>query len=131
MNEEFGLSGARAYFAAHKNEKHVAAIESDSGAAAPMGFTTTLKGDALSALEKKIGPLKAVGATTLDPQTQTGADTGPLVEAGVPGFGFVPDPLRYFDYHHSPADTLDKVDPKELAQDAAAIAGLTWILADQ
>jgi Zn-dependent M28 family amino/carboxypeptidase len=131
MNEEFGLSGARAYFAAHKNEKHVAAVESDSGAAPPMGFTTTLKGDALTALEKRLGPLKGVNAATLDSQAETGADTSPLVEAGVTGFGFVPDPLHYFDYHHSPADTLDKVDPNELAQDSAAIAGLTWILADQ
>jgi hypothetical protein len=131
MNEEFGLSGARAYFAAHKNEKHVAALESDSGAAPPMGFTTTLKGDALAALEKRLGPLKGINATTLDSQAETGADTSPLVEAGVTGFGFVPDPLHYFDYHHSPADTLDKVDPNELTQDAAAVAGLTWILADQ
>lgn len=130
MNEEFGLSGARAYFAAHKNEKHVAAIESDSGAAPPMGFTTTLKGDALSALEKRLGPLKPVNGHTLDSQPETGADTSFLVEAGVPGFGFVPDTLHYFDYHHSPADTLDKVDPTDLQQDAAAIAGLTWILAD-
>jgi len=131
MNEEFGLSGARAYFAAHKNEKHVAAIESDSGAAAPMGFTTTLKGDALTALEKQIAPLKAVGAATLDPQAETGADTSFLVEAGVPGFGFAPDPLHYFDYHHTPADTLDKVDPTELARDSAAVAALSWILAEQ
>lgn len=131
MNEEFGLSGGRAYFAAHKNDKHVAAIESDAGAAPPTGFLTTLKGDALAALEKRLGPLKAVHAETLDSQAETGADTSPLVEAGVPGFGFVPDPLHYFDYHHTPADTLDKVDPNELAQDAAAIVGLTWILADQ
>ena len=131
MNEEFGLSGGRAYFAAHKGEKHVGAIESDAGAAAPTGFTTTLKGDALAALEKRIVPLKTLGAATLDSQAETGADTSPLIEAGVPGFGFVPDPLHYFDYHHTPADTLDKVDPKELAQDSAAIAALAWILADQ
>lgn len=131
MNEEFGLSGGRAYFAAHKGEKHVAAIESDAGAAPPTGFLTTLKGDALAALEKRLGPLKSVHAETLDSQAETGADTSPLTEAGVPGFGFIPDPLHYFDYHHTPADTLDKVDPNELAQDAAAIVGLTWILADQ
>lgn len=50
VNEENGLAGGRAYFAALGKEKHVAAIESDAGAAAPIGFTTTLKGDALSAL---------------------------------------------------------------------------------
>jgi carboxypeptidase Q len=131
MNEENGLAGGKAYFAAHKNEKHVAAIESDSGAAAPQGFTTTLKGDALAALERRTGALKLLGATVLDSQKETGADTSPLIEAGVTGFGFVPDPLHYFDYHHSAADTLDKVDPKELAQDSAAIAALSWILADE
>ena len=49
----------------------------------------------------------------------------------MPGFGFVPDPLHYFDYHHTPADTLDKVDPGELARDSAAVAGLAWILSEQ
>jgi hypothetical protein len=43
----------------------------------------------------------------------------------------VPEPLKYFEYHHSPADTLDKIDPKELAQDSAAIAALAWILANE
>ena len=50
--------------------------------------------------------------------------------AGVPGFGFVPDPRHYFDYHHTPADTLDKVDPKALAQDTAAIAALAYVIAE-
>ncbi len=131
MNEEFGQGGGGPYFAAKKNGKNVAGLGGDSGAGPPMGFTTTLKGDALTALEKSLGPLKGLHAGTLDSQAETGADTSLLVEAGVPGFGFVPDPLHYFDYHHTPADTLDKVDPNDLQQDAAAIAALTWILADQ
>jgi len=130
MNEENGLDGARKYFENHKHETHVAAIESDAGAAAPIGFRTTLKGDALADLEKRAQPLAAVGAAHFDSARDTGADTSFLVEAGVPGFGFVPEPLRYFDYHHSPADTLDKIDPHELAQDSAAVAALTWILAN-
>ena len=130
MNEENGLRGGRAYFDKHKNEKHVAAIETDAGAAAPIGFTTTLKGDALVALEARTGALAAVGAHRFETTAETGADTSPLVEAGVPGFGLVPEPLHYFDYHHTPADTLDKVDRGELAQDTAAIAALAWVLAD-
>ena len=55
----------------------------------------------------------------------------PVTDAGVPGFGLVTDPLHYFDYHHSPADTLDKIDPHELAQNTAALAALTWSLAEQ
>jgi hypothetical protein len=124
MNEENGLNGGRTYFANHKNEKHVAAIESDAGAAAPTGFRTTLKGDALANLERRM-------QMHFETTAETGADTSFLIEAGVPGFSLVPEPLHYFDYHHSPADTLDKVDPKELAQDSAAIAALTWILANE
>jgi len=131
MNEENGLNGGRAYFARHKNEKHYAAVETDAGAAPPTGFTTTLKGDALSSLEARAGALRRIGAAQFETRTETGADTSFLVEAGVTGFGFVPDPLHYFDYHHTPADTLDKVDPKELAQDTAAVAGLAYLLAEE
>ncbi|HKO58299.1 MAG TPA: M20/M25/M40 family metallo-hydrolase [Thermoanaerobaculia bacterium] len=130
MNEENGLRGGRAYFAAHKNEKHVAAIETDAGAAAPTGFRTSLKGDALAELEGRTKVLGRVGAHKFESTPETGADTSFLVEAGVPGYGFVPDARHYFDYHHTPADTLDKVDPKELAQDTAAIAALAWLLAE-
>jgi carboxypeptidase Q len=131
MNEENGLNGGRTYFANHKNEKHVAAIESDAGGAAPTGFRTTLKGDALADIERRAQPLAAIGAAHFESTRETGADTSFLIEAGVPGFSLVPEPLHYFDYHHTPADTLDKVDPKELAADSAAVAALAWILADE
>ena len=131
MNEENGLNGGRAYFAGHRNEKHIAAIETDAGAAAPTGFTTTLKGAALDTIVAKTTALDRVGAHRFEYAAQTGADTSFLIETGVPGFGLVPDPLRYFDYHHTPADTLDKIDPKELAQDTAAIAALAWTIAGE
>lgn len=131
MNEENGLNGGRAYFASHRNEKHIAAIETDAGAAAPTGFTTTLKGAALDTIVAKSTALDRVGAHRFEYAAQTGADTSLLIETGVPGFGLVPDPLRYFDYHHTPADTLDKIDPKELAQDTAAIAALAWTIAGE
>jgi len=129
MNEENGLNGGKTYFANHKNEKHVAAIETDAGAAAPTGFTTTLSGDAVTSLAERVRILDRIGAAKFETRPETGADTSLLVQAGVPGFGFVPDPLQYFDYHHSPADTLDKVDPLDLAKDTAAIAVLAWTLA--
>jgi len=109
----------------------VAVIETDAGGAAPTGFSTTLKGDALAALEARAQALAKVGAAHFEVSPETGADTSFLVEAGVPGFGLIPDPLHYFDYHHSPADTLDKIDPKELAQDTAAVAALAYVLAEQ
>jgi Zn-dependent M28 family amino/carboxypeptidase len=130
MNEENGLNGGRAYFASHKSEKHVAAIETDAGAAAPTGFNTTLKGDALEAMNTRTKVLDRVGAHRFEFAAETGADTSFLIESGVTGFGLIPDPLHYFDYHHTPADTLDKVDPKELAQDTAAVAALAWTISN-
>lgn len=130
MNEENGLRGGRAYFARHKGERHVAAIETDAGAAAPTGFQTTLKGDALSELEQRTTALRAIGAHRFESSKEVGADISPLTEAGVVSFGLVPQPRYYFDYHHTPADTLDKVDPHELAQDSAAVAALSWLLAN-
>jgi Zn-dependent M28 family amino/carboxypeptidase len=105
-------------------------IETDAGVAAPLGFNTTLKGDALTALEAQTHALARVNAAKFSTEAETGADTSPLTESGVTGFGFVPDPLRYFDYHHSAADTLDKVDAHDLVMDVAAVAALTWIMAD-
>ncbi len=131
MNEENGLNGGRAYFANHKNEKHVAAIETDAGAAAPTGFNTTLKGEALYRVIDMTTILKRVNAHRFEYAAQTGADTSFLIESGVTGFGLVPDPLHYFDYHHTPADTLDKVDATLLAQDTAAITALAWVMANE
>jgi len=130
MNEENGLNGGRAYFAAHKSDKHIAAIESDAGAAAPTGFTTTLKGEALSSLESRTAFLDRVKAHRFETSAETGADTSFLVEAGVTGFSLVPEPLHYFDFHHTPADTLDKIDPNELNADVAAVASLAYELAE-
>jgi hypothetical protein len=130
MNEENGLNGGRAYATTHKADKHVAAIESDAGGAAPTGFTTTLKGDALASFESHVAFLSRLKANRFEPSQETGADTSFLIEAGVPGFGLVPDPLHYFDLHHSPADTLDKVDPKELSEDVAAVASLAYALSE-
>ncbi len=130
MNEENGLNGGRAYFAAHKNDKHVAAIETDAGAALPTGFRTTLKGDALDALTARTKVLDGLGANRFEHTAETGADTSFLIENGTVGFSLVPDPLHYFDYHHTAADTLDKIDARELQQDTAAILALTWLLAN-
>lgn len=135
MNEENGLRGGRKYFEnASKREelhRHVAAIEVDAGVATPTGFITTLEGKPLDDLQRRAAALNRIAPMKFISSKHTGADTSPLTDAGVPGFGFVPDPRYYFDYHHSPADTLDKVDPKALAQDTATVAGLAYILANQ
>lgn len=134
MNEENGLRGGRTYFAnAAKREeiqKHVAAIETDAGAAPPVGFITTLEGKALEQIQARFRVLSRIAPMTYDSSKHTGADTSPLTDAGVPGFGLVPNPRHYFDFHHTPADTLDKVDPKALAQNTAAVAAAAYILAE-
>ena len=135
MNEENGLRGGRAYAADHAAEldNHVAAIESDAGAAKPMGFRTTLAGadrDAFAARMNRV--LGRIGATEFATvEKHTGADTSRLVDAGVPGFGYASDPRHYFDYHHSAADTLDKVDRHELNGGVAAIAALTYLISEE
>jgi carboxypeptidase Q len=132
MNEENGLRGGRGYAERHKLEieRHAAAIESDAGAAAPLGFITTLAESEMVELKKKLQILERIGATQMVHSPSTGADTSPLTAAGVPGFGVFPDPVKYFDYHHTSADTLDKVDPKELAADTAAMSVLALTIAN-
>lgn len=79
MNEEMGQSGSKAYFAAHRYERHVAAIECDLGATAPRGFATTLRDAARSALEKRLRPLAKVAPVRLFEECDTSVDTRPLV----------------------------------------------------
>jgi Zn-dependent M28 family amino/carboxypeptidase len=134
MNEENGLRGGRKYFEnVSKGEelhRHIAAIEVDAGVAPPTGFITTLEGKPLEDVQRRAAVLNRIAPMRFISSKHTGADTSPLTDAGVPGFGFVPDPRHYFDFHHSAADTLDKVDPKALAQDTATVAGLAYILAN-
>lgn len=133
MNEEMGLSGAKQYFADHESEmdRHFATLESDSGATEPVGFRTTLSAERMEELDSIFEPLAELGAQKFEAGGKyAGADTSPMSGAGVPGFGLIPNPRYYFDYHHTPADTLDKIDPDELRRNAAAVAAMTWILAD-
>ena len=134
MNEENGLRGARAYAKEHAAElpKHVAALESDAGAATPLGFRTTLGGAVRDAFVAPFLPtLGRVSATAFETSEYSGADTSPLVDAGVPGFGLITEASRYFHYHHSPADTLDKIDRDELTRATAAFAAMAWMLGER
>jgi carboxypeptidase Q len=131
MNEENGLRGARAYAQDHAFElpRHVAALESDSGAGRPTGWSATVGAAGLDMLKDMARLLAPVGADTVAPGGG-GADIEPLHAASVPLLGLRLDTTRYFDWHHSPADTLDKVDPRELAWGAAALAVAAYVLAD-
>ena len=135
MNEENGLRGGHQYFdnvsAREELHRHVAVLESDAGAAPPVGFTTTLEGAELERVQARMRVLSRIAPMYFRSSRQTGADTSPLTAAGIVGFGLVPNPRYYFDYHHTDADTLDKVDPKALAQNTAALAALAYTLAEE
>jgi len=133
MDEENGGGGNKAYAKAHAAEfpNHVAAIESDAGAGHPLGFYLKMPPAAIAALHPLIDILRPVGSTVFRPLDESpGSDIDPLVAAGVPGIGIMQDGRKYFDYHHTAADTLDKVDPQELRENAAAMAVMGYALAE-
>jgi carboxypeptidase Q len=133
MNEENGLMGGKTYAEDHKTEfaNHVAAIESDLGAGHPIGFTAHVNSKALETLRPIASVLQASGASIIrQSQNAEGADVSPLDAAGVPTFAPIQDNRTYFNYHHTAADTLDKVVPRELAENAAVVAVLAYAIAN-
>lgn len=129
-NEENGLRGGKGYFEAHNKEKHVAAIEADFGAGAPRGFQYHAPAELAVKLRSWLPLFSALGVTVLE-EGSTGADVSPLEKAGVPCFGLEPDGSHYFDLHHSHADTIDKINPTFLQKNAAALALMAYLLAEQ
>jgi Zn-dependent M28 family amino/carboxypeptidase len=133
MNEENGLMGGRTYAENHKAEvaNHVAAIESDLGAGHPVGFSAHVNAKALEMLRPIAAVLQASGAGIIrQSQNAEGADVSPLDAAGVPTLAPIQDNRTYFNYHHTAADTLDKVVPRELAENAAVVAVLAYAIAN-
>jgi carboxypeptidase Q len=130
-NEENGLRGGNAYRDAHRAEleRHVAAIESDAGVFKPQGFGFT-GSDAAYGTVQQIGRLlQGIGAGTIQ-RGGGGADIGPIMALGVPGRGLNVDGPRYFWYHHTDADTVDKLDPHDVALCVATMAVMAYVLAD-
>ncbi len=133
MDEETGGAGSKAYSAEYASDfaHHIAAIESDSGAAHPLGFDVKVTPAAIEALRPVQSVLSSIGATVFQTSTYPpGADIAEMSDAGVPAFGVMQDGRTYFCYHHSAADTLDKVVPTELRENAAAMAVLAYALAN-
>jgi len=132
MSEEEGSQGAASYMVDHKNiiANHVGAIESDLGADHPTGIYYSDKkplGQWLRPLAQVLDP---IGAETLVAAPETGEDIDGLTGQGVPSFAPVQDSRFYFNYHHTAADTFDKVNPKHLNENAAVMAVLAYALAD-
>ncbi|MGA2539662.1 MAG: M20/M25/M40 family metallo-hydrolase, partial [Terracidiphilus sp.] len=132
MSEEEGSQGAAAYMADHKDEfaNHIGAIESDLGADHPSGIFYAGKPELGAWLRPVAQVLDGIGAETLVAAPETGEDIAGLTEKGVPSFAPVQDSRFYFNYHHTAADTFDKVDPKHLNENAAVMAVLAYALAD-
>jgi Zn-dependent M28 family amino/carboxypeptidase len=132
MNEENGARGGRAYAEDHKADllNHFAAIESDLGAGHPLGFNAQGKPELLNLLQPLSIILQSQGAGVTRMVEETGTDVAPLGEAGVPTFSPIQDARTYFNYHHTAADTLDKVNPKELQENCAVVAALAYTLAN-
>jgi len=132
MNEENGLAGSKQYAKDYHKEwmNHFAAMETDGGADHPLGINVKAKPEVKKILAPVAAILQASGAGMLNLVEHCGADIGPMEKAGVPSFSPIQDSRFYFNYHHTAADTLDKIVPKQLAENAAVIAVLAYALAN-
>jgi len=133
MNEEMDATGASTY-AKDQNANvanHVAAIESDLGAEHPLGFHAKISEAAQKQLSPVLTALSTFGGNLLQIVTQSPeTDIEPLADKGVPVLGIWQNGLTYFTYHHSAADTLDKVDPGQLRENAACMVVMGYALAE-
>ncbi len=131
-NEEFGLSGARAYGVSHADEMdlHVAATESDFGPGRVWAMHSRVTEAALPAVRDLARLLEPLDIEYGGNEARGGADLLPLRAHRVPLFDLRQDGTLYFDIHHTANDTLDKVDPEDLAQNVAANAVTALVLAD-
>jgi Zn-dependent M28 family amino/carboxypeptidase len=132
MDEESGGAGSHQYTSDHSADfsRHVAAIESDAGATHPLGFNVRMTPAAIDLLQPALGVLDSIGSTMTRPSPYPpGADISAMSDAGVPALGLLVDGRTYFNYHHTAADTLDKIDPAELHEDAATMAVVAYAVA--
>jgi hypothetical protein len=132
MNEENGLAGSKQYAKDHEKEMshHFAVIETDGGAGHPLGLNMHTKPEVKAMLKPVAATLQDSGAGILNLVEHCGADIEPMEKAGVPAFSPIQDSRFYFNYHHTAADTLDKIVPKELAENSAVVAVAAYAVAN-
>ena len=131
-NEENGGRGGQAYRDQHRAElgRHVLMLESDGGVFRPFGFGFTGSDSARDTVRTIATLLSGIGADQIT-IGGGGADIGPSVqEAHIPAMSLDVDGSKYFLIHHTPADTIDKIDPVEMAKCAAAVAVMAYVVAD-
>jgi carboxypeptidase Q len=132
MDEEQGSDGAQTYAKDHAGDlaNHAGALESDLGADHPTGITFMGKPELEAWLAPVAHVLSASGASLLTPGPEVGEDISFINDKGVPGFTPTQDSRYYFNYHHTAADTFDKIHPRELNENAAVMTVLAYALAD-
>ena len=132
MNEENGLAGSKQYEKDHREEwsNHFAAMETDGGAGHPIGINIKGKFEIKKLLAPVLAVLQESGAGGTNFAEHVGADIEPMEKADVPAFSPIQDSRFYFNYHHTAADTLDKIVPKELAENSAVVAVAAYALAN-
>ncbi|HEX5716005.1 MAG TPA: M20/M25/M40 family metallo-hydrolase [Thermoanaerobaculia bacterium] len=131
-NEEFGLSGARAYAGKYAADlpRHILAGESDFGSGRVWQADSRVAPESLPLFDEVAKLLAPIGVERGDNQSGGGADLSPMAPARVPVVGLNQDGTDYFDWHHTANDTLDKIDPKDLDQNVAAWAALAYAVAE-
>ncbi|HEU0099926.1 MAG TPA: M20/M25/M40 family metallo-hydrolase [Allosphingosinicella sp.] len=129
-DEETGGTGSKAYFEAHKGEKVVFVAESDFGADRVWRVDTNFAPVNKPLADRIAAALFPLGIPHQDGEVEAGADLGAWVRAGSAGADLQQDGTRYFDYHHTPDDTLDKVDPEQLRQNVAAWTAVLSLVAN-
>ena len=128
--EEVGVFGGQAYFDAHGTEKHAVALESDFGADRVWRIDFKLPDSAKALSDRLAAAVMPFGVVRGRQPANGGADIGALVQAGVPAVDLAQDGTRYFDLHHTPDDTLDKIDPVQLRQNVVVWSAVLAILAN-
>jgi len=126
--EEPGGLGGKAYAEAHGKERHAIAAESDFGADRVWRFSSQLSKIDPAAYGQLTAALAPLGITRNDKGEADGTDVEPTITAGAPWISLNQDGTRYFDWHHTPDDTLDKIDPVQLRQNVAAWTTMLAVL---
>ena len=130
-NEEQGLNGAIEYAKVHQTDltQHITGAESDFGAGQIYSFSSNVKQEAIPFVRQLGRVLKPLGIDYVDNKAGPGPDLIPLFRSGMSVFRLAQDGTDYFDLHHTADDTLDKVNPAALAQNAAAYAVFAYMTA--
>jgi hypothetical protein len=129
-DEEIGGVGGQEYAKAHAGERHATASESDFGADRVWRVETSLPDSAKPVADRLAAALAPLGIVRGTGTGGDGTDIGPVIRTGVAGIDLNQSGLRYFDVHHTPEDTLDRIDPAQLRQNVAAWTTMLAIVAN-